>query len=367
MTEPATPLTYAEAGVDYERIDPAKVLAMKAAAGTAPNLGRWGLSEVAASRGSTAFVWDEGDAYRAFVLECLGTKSLVADAVRPITGRTHYDAIAQDTVAMAVNDIVAVGAEPQVITAYWATGGSDWFDDTERAQDLARGWGEACQAVGATWGGGETPALAGVVAPGCVDLAAACVGIVKPKDHLVLGDALMPGDAIVLIGSSGVHANGLSLARRIAAEAPLGYATLLDDGRAFGEALLTPTHLYGRFVADLWNAGVRVHYLSNLTGHGWRKIMRPNRQLTYRLSKVSEPSALFRFLVQRGGLVASEAYGSLNMGAGYAVYTPPADAQQVVEGAARHGFEAWDAGRVEAGPKQVVIEPVGVTFPGADT
>ncbi|MEJ0008384.1 MAG: AIR synthase related protein [Steroidobacteraceae bacterium] len=88
---------------------------------------------------------------------------------------------------MAVNDLVTVGAAPISIHAYWAAGGSDWFSDVPRMEDLVGGWQAACDVCEVSWGGGETPALAGVVAPGSIDLAAACVGIVPSRAHLTLG------------------------------------------------------------------------------------------------------------------------------------------------------------------------------------
>jgi len=361
---PQDHLTYAQSGVDYAAIDPAKVLAQQAAAGTAGELGRWGLREVPASRGESAYVWEEPDAYRAMVIEGLGTKNLVADAMRETTGRTHYDAVAQDAVATIVNDVIVVGAEPQVVTAYWAIGDSAWFDDRARAADLVRGWAAACKLAGATWGGGETPALTGVIAPGTIDLAGACVGIIRPKPRLTLGDRLAPGDAIVLIASSGIHANGLTLARRIGDGLPRGYATDIGDGTLFGDALLAPTHIYAKLVADVFEAGAKVHYLVNITGHGWRKLMRARRELTYRMFEVPPVTPLFEFLTRHGGLTPAEAYGNLNMGAGFAVYVPEHDAATVIGVAARHGMAAWVAGRVEDGPRQVVIEPVGVAYTG---
>ena len=361
---PGPPITYAQSGVDYAAIDPVKILAQRAAVGTAGQLGRWGLAEVSASRGESAYVWEEPDAYRAMVIEGLGTKNLVADAMRQVTGHTYYDALAQDTVAMIVNDIIVVGAEPQVVTAYWAIGDSGWFDDRERAADLARGWAAACEMAGAAWGGGETPALTGIIAPSTIDLAGACVGIIRPKSKLTLGDRLTSGDAIVLLASSGIHANGLTLARRIADGLPGGYATDIGDGTAFGGALLAPTHLYARLIADVFEAGVDVHYLVNITGHGWRKLMRARRELTYRMAEVPPVSPLFRFLTHHGGLSPEEAYGNLNMGAGFAVYVPARDSATVVDVASRHGQAAWVAGRVEEGPRRLVIEPLGVAYAG---
>ena len=107
----------------------------------------------------------------------------------------------------------------------------------QRMEDLVRGWQAACDACHLAWGGGETPALLGVVAPERIDLAASCVGIVRPAERLMLGDRLAAGDAIVLCGASGIHANGVSLARKLAERLPRGYATPLEDGRAFADAL----------------------------------------------------------------------------------------------------------------------------------
>jgi phosphoribosylformylglycinamidine cyclo-ligase len=357
-------LTYAESGVDYGSIDPAKIMAQKAAAATSGQLGKWGMTELSASRGESAYVWEEPDADRAFVVEGLGTKNLVADATRPITGRTHYDALAQDTVAMIVNDVIVVGAEPQVVNAYWAIGDSNWFEDRVRAKDLVDGWAAACEKAGATWGGGETPCLTGIIQPGTIDLGGACVGMVSPKERLTLGDKLQAGDAVVLLASSGIHANGLTLARSIADRLPEGYATDIGDGTGYGEALLSPTHLYARLVADIFEAGADVHYLANITGHGWRKIMRVQRELRYRMHTLPTITPLFSFLMERGGLDNREAYGNLNMGAGFAIYLPESDAQKVLDVAANHGIEAMVAGRVEEGPREVILEPIDVTYEG---
>jgi len=366
VSEPPKPptLSYTRSGVDYGSLDPAKVLAQRAAASTAGSLARFGLAEIGASRGESAYVWEEPDAYRAFVIEGLGTKSLVGDAMRRVGGRSYYDALARDTVAMIVNDVVVVGAEPQVVTAYWAVGESSWFDDRERAADLVRGWTDACVESGTTWGGGETPALAGVIAPGTIDLGGACVGVVKPKSRLVLGDRLAPGDAIVLLASSGIHANGLTLARALAERLPDGYATDIGTGTRYGDALLAPTVLYPAVVRAVFEAGVDVHYLANVTGHGWRKLMRARRELRYVLHATPPVPPLFRFMTERGGLDAPEAYATFNMGAGFALYVPAADAARVAGIARERGIEAWVAGRVEDGPREVVIEPLGVRYAG---
>ncbi len=361
-------LTYEQAGVDYGRIDPLKVMAQKAARETAGNLLAVRFAEVAASRGESAYVIDAGDFYLASVTECLGTKALVADEMRRVTDkgaaplRSYYDAIAQDTIAMAVNDVITVGARPLCIHAYWAVGSADWFDDEQRMRDLVEGWQRTCNAIGVAWGGGETPSLEGVVEEGAIDLAASCVGIIRPKERLTLGRDLRPGDAIILLESSSIHANGVTLARKLAARLPQGYTTPISDGRLYGEALLAPTIIYSPITEALFTAGVTIRYMANITGHGWRKLMRHPGAFTYRITQLPPVPAVLQFIVEQACLTPQEAYSSLNMGAGFAVFVPPQDAGKAIEIAVRRGVQAYHAGTVEEGKKQVVIEPLEVVF-----
>jgi len=273
ITESAT-LSYEQAGVDYDLIDPLKVSAQRAAAATAAHLSSHGFSEVKASRGESAYVVDVGPFYIASIVECLGSKALVADEMGRLNGKSYYAGIAQDTIAMAVNDLITVGATPLVVQAYWAAGGSDWFADGQRAQALVDGWKKACEVCNVAWGGGETPALAGIVEAGRIDLAASCTGLINPKERLSVGDRLAPGDTIVLLASSGIHANGLSLARKLVERLPQGYLTPVLPGLSYGDALLAPTALYSPVTEALYQAGITPHYCANITGHGWRKLLR---------------------------------------------------------------------------------------------
>ena len=355
-------LSYEQAGVNYDLIDPLKVSAQRAAAATASHLGAHGFTEVTASRGESAYVVDVGPFYLASIVECLGSKALVADEMHRLTGRSFYASIAQDTIAMAVNDLITVGATPLVVQAYWAAGGSDWFGDAQRAQALVEGWKKACDTCGVAWGGGETPALAGIVEAGRIDLAASCTGIIQPKDRLSVGDKLGPGDAIVLLASSGIHANGLSLARKLVERLPDGYLTPLEDGRAYGEALLDPTALYSPVTEAIAKAGIRPHYCANITGHGWRKLLRHPGTFTYRIHTVPPVPPVLRFIQQHARHDDREAYSTLNMGAGFAIFLPPGDAQAAVDIARRCGVDAWVAGQVESGAKQLLIEPLSIRF-----
>jgi len=361
VTHDAT-LSYEQAGVDYDLIDPLKVSAQRAAAATAVRLSSHGFSEVQASRGESAYVVDVGPFYLASIVECLGSKALVADEMGRLTGKSYYAAIAQDTIAMAVNDLITVGATPLVVQAYWAAGGSDWFADTQRAQALVEGWKKACDVCNVAWGGGETPALAGIVEAGRIDLAASCTGLINPKERLSVGDKLGAGDAIVLLASSGIHANGLSLARKLVERLPQGYLTPVLPGLAYGDALLAPTTLYSPVTEALYRAGITPHYCANITGHGWRKLLRHPGTFTYRLGAVPQVPPVLKFIQQHARQDDREAYSTLNMGAGFALFVAAADAQRTAEVARAQGIEALVAGRVEAGPKQLVIEPLHITF-----
>lgn len=356
--------TYAGAGVDYSAMDPVKVLAQKSAASTGGNLADFGATEISASRGESAYVWEEPDAYRALVVEGLGTKNLVADAMRGVTGRTYYDALAQDTVAMIVNDLIVVGALPQVVNAYFALGDGAWMNDRERAGDLVNGWAAACNTIGAAWGGGETPALKGIINPETIDLGGSAIGVINPKERLVLGDKLAAGDSIVLIESSGIHANGISFVRHLYEKNPKLYETKLSDSRLFGEAILTPTHLYVGLVRSVLEAGIVPHYMVNVTGHGWRKLMRASADFTYIIDKILGPQPEFELMQKESGVDDAEMYGNFNMGVGFAIFTAPGDAERVVTEAKKQGLRAVIGGTVEAGAKEVVIKPKGLTFSG---
>ncbi len=359
-------LTYEQSGVLYDLIDPVKVSAQRAAAQTAVHLAGHGFSEVPASRGESAYVVDVGPFYLASIVECLGTKSLVADEMMRLTGRSHFDAIAQDTIAMAVNDLITVGATPLVVQAYWAAGGSDWFANHERAEALIQGWKRACDTCGVAWGGGETPALSGIVEEGRIDLAASCTGIIQPKSRLSTGEGLAAGDAIVLLPSSGIHANGLSLARKLAQRLPDGYLTEIAPGLTYGAALLEPTPLYSHVTEALHRAGIHPRYCANVTGHGWRKLMRHPGKFTYRMHTVPTVPRVLDFIVEQAALGPDEAYGTLNMGAGFALFVANSQVPDLLEVCKRAGMPALLAGRVEEGPKQVIIEPLDVVF-GAES
>src|SRR6185312_13191910 len=212
------------------------------------------------------------------------------------------------------------------------------------AAALLEGWQRACLDAGCVWGGGESPSLSGLVAQPDIELAGAAVGAVPAGRTAILGDDLQAGDEIVLVASSGLHANGASLARLLVEQLPEGYMTPLPSGRPLGEALLDPSVMYVPLVQALLESGLGVSYISHVTGHGLLKLMRPPKQLTYRISALPPVPEVLAFLVDKSGLDAHSAYSTFNMGCGYAVYCAAGDGAQVVALAGKVGLDAILAG-----------------------
>jgi phosphoribosylformylglycinamidine cyclo-ligase len=353
---------YKAAGVDYDALDEGKRMAMARALATSSLLDARGGAALDASRGEPAFVFELGDTTLAFVMEGLGTKSVIARQLLERHGINRFADVAYDTVAAILNDLCCVGALPLVVNAYFATGASEWYAEPERARALLAGWQRACIDAGCTWGGGESPSLPGLVAAEDIELAGAAVGAVPAGRAAILGEQLQAGDEIVLVASSGLHANGASLARLLAGRLPEGYMTALPSGRTLGGALLDPSVMYVPLVQALLESDLAISYLSHVTGHGLLKLMRPAKALSYRIRELPPVPEVLTFLVEQAGLDRHAAYSTFNMGSGYAIYCSSGAGTRVVEMAQGIGFQAIVAGSVEAGPRQVIVEPIGVQY-----
>jgi len=373
---------YRDAGVDYDILDTAKRTALDAAAGTirakdSDDGGRkrfnfyndtpYDASTELRSQGESAFVFKANGLTLATVLECVGTKSMIARSYHDAGGANLFHSIGIDGVAAAVNDLICVRALPLVVHAYFATGETSWYDDQERFAELVRGWRDGCEQAGAVWGGGESPTLSGLVAAGEIEIAGSAVGFVPHGSDPLLGEDLQPGDEIVLVESSGLHTNGATLAREVAATlGETGWRTRMPSGCEYGAAVLAPAVIYSGLVAELQRRQIEVSYYSHITGHGLRKLMRPHRHLTYRIHTLPPAPEVLTFLQERADMSDNDAYGTLNMGAGFAVYCPRGNGEHVVATAAEAGFTAVVAGEVMAGERKVLLEPVGVVFEDDD-
>ena len=364
-TDGAVALSYEAAGVRYDRLDAFKRACQRAARGTADLLAAHGYREPPTVRGDSAYLIEADDHFLAHVEEGLGTKNLVADAVQERTGQCFYRQIGIDTVATIANDLVTCGALPISVAMHAAVGDSAWFADERRAADLVVGFAEGCRAAGAVWGGGETPALRGLVAPGAIILAGSAIGRIKPKSLRIQGD-VRAGDAIVFLAASGVQTNGLTLCRQLADRLPEGYATRLEDGTTFGEALLAPSAIYVGFVGACQRLGLKLNYLAHVTGHGWRKLMRLEEPFVYEITDVRTPPPVFRFLLAAGPIEPREAYGTFNMGIGFAAFVGAESAPAVVTAARQAGHEAWIGGwvRKDGRRKAVEVPQLGLVYEG---
>ncbi len=352
--------------VDYGKLDPVKRAAIESFSGTVKNTERLGIKVVAETMGESAIALDVvGQDYMlAFNVEGLGTKNLIADAMFSDSrgkGIKYYESIGKDCLAMSTNDLASIGADALVYGDILSSGDSNWFANSEKAKAIIKGFKQGANEIGLAIPCGETPTLKGVVNDSTIDMAGASIGIIKPKENLTYGQDLADGDILIGLGSSGIHSNGVSLARKVADQLKEGYFSELPSGKLFGEELLEPTILYTRVLMDLLNA-CEIHYLSPITGHGWKKIMRPKKPFTYKVDFVPEPSELFKFLIEKSRVSEKEAYFTWNMGLGYAVMAPKESREAIFKASEKHGIKAFDLGTVREGKKAVAIKPKDIIF-----
>lgn len=370
--------------VDYSKLDPVKKLAIEIFEPTWKYSEESGFRLLPESVGQTAPVFElSGIKDSDFLLvgpqvEGLGTKNKIPDnmykeifekkrVAEKVDARRLYRGIGQDTAAMSVNDISAVGAKPYAYCDIIACGNSSWFNDLERTRELLLGYRQAADLGRFAIPQGETPELPQIIYPETLDLAGASNGIVRPKSRYVTGDKLKEGDVIYSFSSSGIHANGVSKARKIAERLPEGYFTKLSNGKTLGEELLTPTPIYVKPVMKLFEH-MDVHFLQPITGHGFKKVMRAGKPFTYVIDNVPEAPLVLQELIDLGkqhGFDVSdeENFQTWNMGAGYAFFGPKINIDSLRKEIRRiSDLEVYELGHVEKGNKKVVIKPKNITY-----
>jgi len=252
-----------------------------------------------------------------------------------------HDSIGIDLVAMCVNDLIVQGAEPLFFLDYFATGK---LDVTVASQVIA-GIGKGCELAGAALVGGETAEMPGVYQGEDYDLAGFCVGVVE-KDQLIDGSRVVPGDALIAVASSGPHANGYSLIRKILECAPVDLSEQLA-GESLGTLLLTPTRIYVKPVLDL-AAKMPLHALAHITGGGL--IENLPRVLPANTRALIDPwprPAIFDWLQSRGHIADHEMLRTFNCGIGMVLCVAPEDADAAVSALQHSGERAWRIGAIE--------------------
>ena len=319
-------LTYRDAGVD---IDAGNELVRR----IAPLAARTQRPEMLTGLGGFAALATLPERYRDPVLVA-GTDG-VGTKLRLAIDHDRHDDVGQDLVAMCVNDVLAAGAEPLFFLDYYASGSLD-LDIAERViAGIARG----CELAGCALAGGETAELPGFHKQGDYELAGFCVGVAE-RDGLVTGADIAPGDVLLGLASSGAHANGYSLIRRILADqASPPDADLLNR-------LLAPTRIYVRAVLPLLDD---VKGMSHITGGGFvdnlPRMFGPDLAALVDLDAWRRP-ALFGFLQQAGNIDELEMLRTFNLGIGFVLCVAERRAQAVLDGLRRAGEQAWAIGRM---------------------
>ncbi len=265
----------------------------------------------------------------------VGTKLIVANEMR------KWDTVGIDCVAMNVNDMICIGAEPVAFVDYFAIESYDH----EVARQIGIGLNRGAKAANVSIIGGEVAVLPEMIKG--FDLAGTCFGIVDRK-KVIDGSAIRPGDAIIGLPSRGIHSNGLTLARRLLRDAAL---TVFDPvgstEQRWGPALLEPTAIYVKPVLKAL-AAARIHGMAHLPGGGVRNRVRLKPTVDCVISDPLEPQPLFRELQAMGGIEDAEMYQTFNMGMGFVIVAPPDEVPSVLK-ALRPSVRARVVGEVRKG------------------
>jgi len=268
----------------------------------------------------------------------VGTKLVLAEQL----GR--FDTIGIDCVAMNVNDVICVGAEPLAMLDYIAIEKADPGVCEEIGVGLARG----AELAGIEIPGGELAQLGQLVRG--VDVSGACFGTVA-LDAIVDGSAVEPGDVVIGLPSSGLHSNGYTLARSALAEIPLE-----DDrlGRPLGEVLLEPTEIYVKPIVELLGSEVGVRGLAHITSGGTKNLLRLAAEVGYEIDEPLPVPPVFDLIQEHGDVSDEEMSEVFNMGCGFCVVVPAGDEPAVLELLRRHYPEARRVGRATDGPRRIL-------------
>jgi len=333
---------YAAAGVDTDQAD-AGVGALVSVLGTI-ELGRPSRSVVGGGHYASVLKVSE-ELGIAISTDGVGSKLVVAEEL------DRLETVGIDCVAMNVNDVICVGAEPIALVDYLAVEEVD----AGRLARIAQGLKTGAQAAGCEIPGGELAVLPELIrghpSPNGFDLCATCIGTVKLED-IVTGERIAPGDALIGVPSSGLHSNGYTLARRALAALPYDDKPAELDGATVGDALLEPTVIYVQAVLDLLRSDVPVHGLAHITGGGLTNLLRLGGG--YAIEDPLPVPGVFALVARLGGVGAAEMWEVFNMGCGLVAVVPEAQADEAAAilaarhpGARRIGTATDRTGRVE--------------------
>jgi phosphoribosylformylglycinamidine cyclo-ligase len=266
----------------------------------------------------------------------VGTKLLVAEQL----GR--FDTVGIDCVAMNVNDVICVGAEPLAMLDYIAIERAD----PEVCEQIGIGLARGAELAGVEIPGGELAQLGDMVRG--FDIAGACFGTVA-LDAIIDGSAVQPGDAVIGLPSSGIHSNGYTLARSALDGLPLEEDPEGRLGRTLGDVLLEPTEIYVKAVMELLRSEVDVRGLAHITSGGLGNLDRLAADVGYEIDDPLPVPPVFELIQERAGVPDDEMHSIFNMGCGFCVVVAEGDEASAVESVRRHYPAAKRIGRTVEG------------------
>ncbi|XGV88228.1 MAG: phosphoribosylformylglycinamidine cyclo-ligase [Limnothrix sp. BL-A-16] len=279
----------------------------------------------------------------------VGTKLEIAQK----TGQ--HNTVGIDLVAMCVNDVLTSGAEPLFFLDYIATGKLR----PEAMADVVEGIAIGCEQAGCALLGGETAEMPGFYSEGKYDLAGFCVGIAE-RNRLLTGAQVQVGDVAIALPSSGLHSNGFSLVRKVVEQAGLTWGDRvagLTGDRTLGELVLTPTQIYVQPILNLLKSDLSIHGMAHITGGGLPenlpRTLGPNQSVAVDRSSWQIPP-LFQWLAQTGEVPTAAMFDTFNMGVGFVVLVPAAEAAAALTQFNQWGIAAWQLGEVVAGNGEIL-------------
>ncbi len=325
---------YARAGVDQSAAD-AAVAALVAALASI-DLGRPSRQVSLPGHYASVIRLDEATGI-ALSTDGVGTKLLIAEQL----GR--FDTVGIDCVAMNVNDVICVGAEPLAMLDYIAMEQAD----PQTCEEIGKGLARGAELAGIEIPGGELAQLGEMVRG--FDIAGACFGTVR-LEAIIDGSKIRPGDPVIGLPSSGLHSNGYTLARQALAGIPLD-----DDrlGRPLGEILLEPTEIYVKPVLALLRSEVEVRGLAHITSGGLENLLRLRAEVGYEIDDPLSPQPIFELIRERASVPEEEMYEVFNMGCGFCCVVAPEHEEAALELLRGHYPEARRIGRAAAGDRAV--------------
>ncbi len=304
-------MKYSDAGVDFEEEGRTIGGIVSALRFKRDGLG----APVSLDNGFSGLI-DFGDVYLAMATDGVGSKMLIAEAM------DRFDTVGIDCMAMNVNDLICIGAEPLAFVDYFAVERHD-----ERiAKEIGIGLNRGAELANVSIIGGETATLPDMIKG--YDLAGTALGYVE-KDRVITGERISEGDVIIGISSSGPHSNGYTLIRKVIQEAGLSYE---DDfnGRKLGDVLLEPTKIYVREVIPLLKEGVEIHGMAHITGGGLRNLLRLKKGVGFIIDNPMEAQPIFRAIQEWGDISDEEMYQTFNMGMGFAIIAPEEGVDEIL-------------------------------------